>query len=711
MILAASKLLKIFATIVILIVEFKFIGKKLSQRERVSVVLVSIVCAFIANAVSGFFPSMTDEVRITALGEKSKQATNSEVLLSGYTVDGKTYISGTDLQIKDGHWFWIGEKYSWRPESDMRQPEDVTKSITVSIPVGWGRTLDFAGNVYRGKAEISTKDGDYIVDTYAETDEIIHAKVGRSSSADLILNQIYLDAVYVGIFLVLSLGAFSFPAFVLNNAAIRKKYQGNFIYAGIAITAFVIMLHYSGRFSFWTDELYQVAFTKGSLREALMYCVNMDEVSPPLSLLCATVIYHILPYGETWLLLFPMMLTAVSIYLIGITGKRVYGVSCGTLASIFMACHIIMWDGVAFEYRAYPLLVTLAVLSLYCFVRRNEEPHSVKWMALFCLSLTGMAMTHYFGILLCVEYFLADLYLYIRKNITFKTGVVSYALPGCSSIAWMLIIKRASAKFESAPHAIPNLLDVQNMLRYIAGWFELSYWVLILGLSAPIVYMIVRAAGKRKEKIEWKWFYQAMLSVMIIGTMAGLIVYGQLSEAKSTIWTDRYFRIYIPNACILSAFVVDSFMNHLKSDRITKSTNLSLNSIACGFFAMILSLYCLGRVCVETSSMPYREAADYIYSMGNDIFKDDTVIVSTCVPLVEEGWDEYYITRQGRRDPLNTISQDELDIDDMTKYRRVILQYNHYEILPELQSTLDTHYLLETDRMDLKVRTYIRNDA
>ena len=73
---------------------------------------------------------------------------------------------------------------------------------------------------------------------------------------------------------------------------------------------------------------------------------------------------------------------------------------------------------------------------------------------------------------------------------------------------------------------------------------------------------------------------------------------------------------------------------------------------------------------------PYRQAADWIYTQSNTIFNENTLILTTDLPQVVPGWMEYYVQRQGRRDPLLVISQEEIG-DELLNYDRIYLMALH----------------------------------
>lgn len=158
----------------------------------------------------------------------------------------------------------------------------------------------------------------------------------------------------------------------------------------------------------------------------------------------------------------------------------------------------------------------------------------------------------------------------------------------------------------------------------------------------------------------------------------------------------------LPFVCLLTAWAVDDF------GRLVLQRNVRGRMVLCIFFTLLLSINCFVAVSTSSSPEPYREAADWLYTQSNYIFNEDTLIISTSVPFVVDGWNDYYISRQGRRNSLNVVSQYSLQEENIEPYNRVYLQYNHWGVNSWLQSYLNDNFKLESDKTDIKVRTYIR---
>lgn len=706
-----AKVLLAVGTVVIFFHEFR---DRLSRRWLAYITAAILICAVVVNYAVSFLPPMTEEVTLTALGEKQEAAKGMEVYLSGYTVDGKSYISGKSLEIVEGKWFWRGDTYAWRPETDSRQPEGITRTVVLKIPVGWNRTLDFDSCVWRGMVEISAGGRKWVIDTYSESGTTYSEVLARSRSSYLILNQLRYLILYIVIFIILSIAGIK----ILFKASqdLEKKHiwirynSGKLLYAGIALVSLILMFHYADKFSLWLDEMHQIHFTKGSLIKAIQHCLNLEDSSPPLGLLCSTIWYHVAPYGEQWLLLPSMSLTAGTIFTMGIIGEKIHGKYFGILTTLFTAFSITIWLNAAYEYRSYPYLIFFSAVTMYCYMRKNETGES-KNLLLFGFAMAGLSMTHYFGMIICAIYFFADLFLVLKRKIKWKSEFI-YFIPGLVSAFWMVLILFYQGR-EVVDRAVwllpPNMKRVNDALYFMSGQIDISYYALLLGFATAFVYgFFVKMQEKRK--FDWAIFYLALCAVSVFCVMFILYLYGAFINPKSSLWAERYFLSLYPYVVILIALGVYMIMTGTSNEKkkiiiMFMAGVLSLKCVAFISTSSSLSLYTYGNGYTRTSE-PYREAADWIYTQ-NYIFNDDTVVIVVKADSVADGWNEYYISRKGKRDKLNVISQYIIYEEGISKYNKIYLYYSG-KVAGKLQSVLNEEFVLETDQKDIKVRVYNR---
>lgn len=709
MILFMARLIKLFLVVLILFFGYRIFSKRLEKKYLAYLGVVIIVFAFCANYIANLLPPLTDTITLTALGEKQEEAKGMEVYLNGYTVDGEEFLAGKSLKIESGHWFWSGETYAWRPETDSRQPDGVTRTVVLKIPVGWDRSLNFAGGVWRGLVEVDDGHDVWIEDTFTEDNSVKTVKIGRSSTLDLITNQIRCLAIYAFTLFALFAVVMYIAQKVLANLYMAKKWlyvhNGRLCYASIAFFTFIIMFHYADRVSFWSDELAQVGFVNGSLADVLEHCLTFQEGSPPFALFCSWIWYHIAPYGERWTLLLGIILTIFSIYLIGVIGEKIKGKYCGFFACVFMATSLTVWQNVAYEFRAYPYMLFFSTLTMLLYINRNNVSTINKTTLFYALSITALSMTHYFGMIACACYFVADLYLLYKRQIQFKTILCSYLLPGIIGSLWLfsVIVAAKSIIDNGLWYPIPKFEHIRILLHFLSGYCDLVYYLLILGIAFSLLLLFIK-----KEKFIWNMYYQKFFCLMMIWAILIVILYGNFVNTNSTLWQVRYFIFLIPVVCLFAGLGADNICS-LFQDNV-----IDLKKSICIFITFVLFLNCIISVSNFKSKYPFREAADWIYTQSNYIFNEDTIILKAS-NWGGEGWEEYYITRQGRREPIKvfvqhalTKSEESITPEEILNYSKIYVQYSNDTIRPRLQTVLDDNYILEVDKTDIQVKVYNR---
>lgn len=678
------------------------------KKRVVGFAVLTVFFAFAANFVANKLPPLTDKVTLTALGEKREEAVHEEIWLASYTVDDQIYISGKSLQIAEGKWFWgAGESYVWRIETDPRQPKGLTRSVTVEIPVGWARTLDFRGSIWSGLVKVSFNGNEIIADTFSENGSIVPVPLSRSETSKLIWNQTRYLVLYAILMLGWSITGISAIQYAVHQSerykCWMKRNKGKLCYIAIALAGFCLMIHYANDNSFWLDELLQITFVKDGFLDTLQYCLRMREITPPLYGLCAGIWYHIAPYGQQWLLLLSIVSALAASYLMGVVGERLGGKTAGVLATCLMTFSTTVWYA-ALEFRAYSFVLFFSALSLYCHIN-IKECRGRKWQACYSISLTGLAMSHYFGMLLCGLFFFVDAYSFLRKKVL-KSQLCTYIFPGSVSCLWLCAVYRVTLQHRRpeeifSGYPIPDASSIVSVLRFLSGELELQFWLLLLGISFALGGLLSR--GKEDKRIIN--FYQGMSLAIVILAIGLLFFYGNCVNQKSTMWFERYFIILIPFITLLSVYaVIRLFQTRSAADV------LSMRAVII-FTGMVLLSNCVSVGASCGPSEPYREAADWLYAETNTVFNPETIIISAMDDEVLAAWEEYYITRQGRRDPLYVRSQNSLTEEDLLLYDKVYVNYSNIGInlWAWLQSALNENYTLEMELSDIQMRVYTRN--
>ena len=161
------QLLLVVALIIGVIIYFGKIKQK--EKSLMAGLLVCIVlAAIISNGILNLVPLPTNEVVITATGEKNENAKNNEVNIINYIVSGEEYAIKNPTE---GKWFWKGDVYMWRNENDSRQPAGTTRSITLNIPYGQERAIQFGLSEWNGIVEVTYNGESNRYDLFKSGDE------------------------------------------------------------------------------------------------------------------------------------------------------------------------------------------------------------------------------------------------------------------------------------------------------------------------------------------------------------------------------------------------------------------------------------------------------------------------------------------------------------------------------------------------------------
>jgi len=635
-----------------------------------------LICAVAANHVASFLPPMTDIVTLTALGEKQAASGGMEVYLSGYTVDGEKFVSGKSLEIKEGHWFWSGETYAWRPETDTRQPDGVTRTVVLEIPVGWNRTLDFSSNQWRGKVEICAGGETWVIDTYSEKGGTVSEPIAQSQDTVLNLNQLRYFVLFVVLLTVVIAVAFAIARRLDVLSAFIKRNRWPLIYAAISIAQLLLAMKYAGIDCFWLDELIEIAWSTEA--NNLLERMFIGYAPLPIYYLFLHLWYSIAPYGEAWLLLPMEIATAIGIFFTGLIARECAGNHAGLFSSAFVAVSYHVMYQCSYEIRSYAFYFMFAAILLFLYIKRlkmaNHE--SGKIIAMLSIAMLLFAGMHYHAVVQCIMLFIVDCMLALKKRIRLRC-FLPYFVAGASYIPNVIYI--ISTHFINNFRAdgwqpVPGIGEVNKLFLKLAGNSEALIVLFLVSVSIITAVMYANYTEKKEKEIEEEFLCKVPLFI-VVGVLSFFIIYGNYINPKASLWNERYFVDLIPSFYVLCGIGAAS-LSAIFSESIPKNRLYKTSVFV--FLLLLIIPSSLGET-VQTAKkvrQPYRQAADWIYTQSNTIFNENTLILTTDWPDVVPGWMEYYVQRQGRRDPLLVISQEEIG-DELLNYDRIYLMALH----------------------------------
>lgn len=697
MILAVSVIIKILIAVIFILLAYKFFYKKIGLKAFSAIVLISAAAMIFADILSGYVKPLTESVEIKALGINGDVSLSDEIHLKSLTCGNKEY---TDYNISDGKWFWIGEDLCWRDPSDTRQPGGTTQSITVDIPVGWYRTVNFNTSEYCGYAEITAGGKVWKVDT-SVTEK---ANVGRSSSADLIKNQIVYLTAYTVIYLLITGTASSVIIFSIMRRnkfkELLSRYSGKMIYTAIALSSLLLMIYYSGKFSLWSDELSQLTFS--GVNDTLKAAVMMDMHTPPLYTAAMYFWYRIAPYGERWLLLPSEAAMAVAVYFTGLCGERIKSKGTGILAALLAAFNAYVIINCGIEFRPQSFMMFFTTILLYVYIRKitSNNVNDLRRIILIGVLMALAGYSHYFGILFSGMIFICDLILFIKK----KTGIISLVSYGTAILLylpWAAVL--IGYKGVGTWQPVPTFKSLFQLLFALCGNNYLLSGFFALGIAVMAIMTLISI--KKKKFIFDKYFPQLVPLIITVVMITIVFIYARYIGWRSTFWVIRYFFSLMPCVMLICALGVDYLCQNAE---LKIKGKLFRPEYAA---AVILAAYFVSATITVLDTYktePYKMSAEWLYSQGDYIYNDSTCVITADANWTSDGWNEYYLTKQGRRDRINAFGYAEITPDEMLKYDRIYIVTNHIRLVEDEQEILDNFYTLVYEQNSLDINIYVR---
>lgn len=707
MILLTVRIIKLLVVFAMFFVSIYFLRGNLQKKGLIYLGVSLILLAAAANGIAKTLPPLTEEITLTALGEKREEAQKEEVYLAGYTIDGKAYSAGKSLKITDGKWFWSGENYAWRAESDSRQPQGTTRSITIQIPVGWERTLDFKGDIWRGMVEISTDEKTWVVDTFSENNRTISVSVGRSKSPMLIKNQTCYLTAYFTLFAVMAAILFCSLNKRDKIRAWNLRHQGVAAFALIALAQFVLAVRYSGLDCFWQDELFEIGWSEEAT--SILNCLFIDNAPLPIFRSIFHLWYLIAPYGERWLLLFTEAATAIGVFFVGLCGKEWKNVRVGIFAALFASVSKTVLVQCSYEIRSYGFYFASSALVLYLYLRSWKMPKSKVATIWFTLSMVFFAGMHYHAVIFCIALFVIDVLAFLSLGIK-RGSIAPYIIAAMSyipNVIYVLKTKYMQNLITESWQPVAGAREIGALISYLAGESKLVVSLFLLGTAIIVALLLER----HKTRAWWDGSEAVQIIIPLFipcFVITFFVVYGNFINRRTTLWSARYFCDLIPCVLIICGFALEHICKFFEN---CSSRKIFSAAVICLFSCMLILPPSLMEAIKYGSStrQPFREAADWIYSQSNDIYNNETLVLTSIVDAPTKGWDHYYLTRQGRRDSVHVLSAEAASTETLRNYQKIYLVTLHIKtIREELANFLASEYQCVGSKPEYKITIYQR---
>jgi hypothetical protein len=439
--------------------------------------------------------------------------------------------------------------------------------------------------------------------------------------------------------------------------------RDNVVCAAIAVSMFAVLVYTSRNSHFWFDELYSMhTAQRGSLREVIAPSLNFTEPIPPFYYVCLwlwdKLLIHVLgaPIRELWYLLPSAALLALTVYIVGLTAKRLLGAGAPVWITCLLTATSVWWARVGLQLRYYPLqfFFTAVVVLLYVMLRSGNPPrHPWVIRVLLGASMALCAFTGYSALFWLAALFLVDLIFVVCRQLR-GVELATYVFAAFAYSPWLVAIAIAVARegmgrdFNSSWPATPKLSAIPGVYTTMLGdsrmttFYIFSFFV-VAGAALLVIKRQYDGLGFLFER--WRAVTAFILSPAL---MIGLIfIYSRYLFPSGSIFVSYYFALLWPMLCLVmgAAIVVIarsvSQLGNALSKLLVLSLMLTLIFQRAGGWT--LDVVSNGEFIrdVYYDRVQYLLRQPDIHSSGVVVYVDDQYY------SVNAGWYDYYVTAQG----------------------------------------------------------------
>lgn len=692
-------MVKILFVILLMVGMALFFGK-FRKKPAVFVVglcALTLIASLISGKITDLLPRPTDNITLTATGEKNENALSSEVSIKCLKLEGNDIVLDNAIE---GKWFWKGDCYMWRPETDDRQPEGVTRSVTLSLPVGIDRALVFDNNAYRGIVVITYNGTTTEYDLYSENSKDFKVKIPTSNSA-LVYGY---KALNILVFIALVCALMAFPCFAVLKKPeniIRAWFARNWdrlVYAATATIVFCILFNEGKNGSFWYDEVWNIGWA-------------YDESRPILSLydFAFNLTFDIMPYGQEYLLIMPELFTVLGIYVMGLIGSEFRGKRLGVIMAIVTASSSTILSQCGMEFRYYANSFMAMSLVFYMFLRKQKHIGSecVPELMIYGVILAVSMDSHQFAFVTTGFLMAFDLLLIIIKK-SKPIALTEFIFPVIYGIYWVFMrlkeyIHQAS-NFTWPPK--PTISGVYEYIYVLTGNNIVTFILFIFGF-VYISLKLIKCAVNRKFDFYRDYTYLISIFTPVL-LFAACIFYSTVINPNNPLFVNRYFIPVIHFVIFIIAIGIDTVIEYISSAGAERKIS-DASTVCTVFVAFSLCLTTwFSDWRTDTKHQKFKQAAEYLMNQ-NDIYCDDTLLLQKGVNYSFLGF-RYYITENGKRDDINRACSGDIQFD-MMEYDTIYYLYIHHSSTindEKLREIINRNYTIAYSNDDLKIIKYVK---
>ena len=468
-----------------------------------------------------------------------------------------------------------------------------------------------------------------------------------------------------------------------------------FIYALIAVYALIGMMCTVKGDSLWYDELWNIGW----------YDTGDPVYNQYSHHFLMRLWYHLMPYGEEYLLFLTEFISALAVFLTGVAGKMYGGKRTGIFASAVIASIPYFYRQVGIEFRNYYLLYFATVILFLAYMRRGgQRTVNLGRIAAYSLCLALTMDSHPYGILVAAVFLGIDFLLMVFRKIPWK-NIVSFVFPVAYFVVWIFTNDMGGTWNNYSWTSTPNASIVYQTVFELCGQSVWLFGALILGVICAVLDCYAACVKRGKEIGER--VYKIMPVLAIGGVFSASIVYSVWVNPENSLYVERYFISVLLFVALLIAAGLDWIFRGIggcvSEDKKTQIGRLTA-AVASTMVLTGSMQYFLDPVVHEETN---REAAQWIVSK-EDVFNDDTLVAVTGNKYVVQGL-EYYITQKGTRDCPNICWASYGEPEEIQKYSKIyVLTMLGREVSADLKSRLDEEFVRTKENAPFGICVYER---
>lgn len=475
----------------------------------------------------------------------------------------------------------------------------------------------------------------------------------------------------------------------------RKAY-----YFLVSVFSLSFMFCFSEVTGFWYDEFAQICFS--GLNNSLLDSLKVIDPTPPLFNLAANIWYHIMPYGERWLLLLPQIAVGGAIYITGLWGERLFGHTTGLCGALLLGFSQMVIEQCGFEFRSYGFYLLFSIAALYIHSFRLESGKIKKGLSVwYSLILILLLYSHLFGSILAISLMVIE-FLNIQPGKRRIKCLAPYLFAAAAFIPWLTYFLHEAGNYVAGTTVNwmvkPNLWEVVKLTAYLCGNHIVFCAFFLCGIIITI-YRIVVMNGSRDAAIRK---LTPIIAIIIMITIVYL--YGILRYEYASLWVKRYFTGLFPCCAVLAA----AGATELK-EIVCKRIRNNWGALVPIVLIITTVPYFMYRTATANTTLGvyfHREAAELLFEQ-EDIMDEDTLVLSTLGETVD-GWYTYYVERKESRNGYKAASIYSVNVEEMRRANVIYVDEGY--VLEDCLAwgIIQDKFILDKEWPEINVERYVR---